>query len=135
VHHLLFFDGECGLCDRFVQHVLENDTADRFRLAPLQSAAARAVLADHGVVLPTDRPPGTLYLRTADGRLLDRSDAALFVLGALGTGRRFGALARLFPRPLRELGYRLVSRSRFALFGRMTCKVPTAEHRRKFLEA
>jgi predicted DCC family thiol-disulfide oxidoreductase YuxK len=99
----------------------------------LQGPAAQAVLAEHGVRLPAGRAPGTMYVHTSDGRLLDRSDAALFVLDALGTRPGFAALARRFPRPLRELGYRLVARTRFALFGRVACAVPSPAQRHKFL--
>ena len=45
---ILFYDGVCGLCNRFVQFVLRRDPNAVFRFAPLQSALAASVLARHG---------------------------------------------------------------------------------------
>jgi predicted DCC family thiol-disulfide oxidoreductase YuxK len=41
---------------------------------------------------------------------------------------------RLFPRPLRDLGYHLVARWRYRLWGRLeTCPIPTVAERERFL--
>jgi predicted DCC family thiol-disulfide oxidoreductase YuxK len=38
------------------------------------------------------------------------------------------------PRPLRDLGYRLVARYRYRIWGRFdTCPIPTAQERERFL--
>lgn len=132
-HDTLFYDGECGLCDRFTQLVLRHDREDRFRFAALQSDYARAELGTRGVDL-TAGPLLTVYVLTRDGRLLDRADAALFVLRALPELRTLGRIASLFPAPLRRLGYDFVARNRFAVFGRAEqCALPTPENRKKFL--
>jgi predicted DCC family thiol-disulfide oxidoreductase YuxK len=133
--HTLFYDGTCGLCDRFVQRVLARDTEDRFRFAPLQGAYASRVLGAHGVTLAPEQPLDTVYVLTADGRLLDRSDAALFVAEQLPGRHGLARVAGRLPRALRDLGYRMVARSRYRLFGRRdACAVPTPETRAKFLE-
>jgi predicted DCC family thiol-disulfide oxidoreductase YuxK len=122
-HHVLFYDGECGLCDRFVQRVLDADKSDRFRLAPLQGSYAKHVLAERGVVFEPGEQQ-TVYVLTRDGELLDRSDAVLFTLSELGLTGWWRA-AKIFPRPLRELGYRAVARTRFGIFGKAdACRVP-----------
>src|ERR1044071_1912288 len=40
-HATLYYDGECGLCDQFVQFVLRHDHRGYFQFATLQSAAGR----------------------------------------------------------------------------------------------
>ncbi len=65
---VLFFDGVCGLCNRFIDLMLRADNQDRFRYAPLQGDTARRMLGllDQGQArgLPTgnretaDRPLG-----------------------------------------------------------------------------
>ena len=136
-HHTVFYDGACGLCDRFTQVVLRADARDLFRFAPLQGRYAEEALRAHGVILPPgDGGQGleTVYVLTADGRLLQRADAVLFVLSALERYRMWGRVGRFVPRPLRELGYRAVARSRFALFGKAeTCAVPTGDATEKFI--
>jgi predicted DCC family thiol-disulfide oxidoreductase YuxK len=49
--HVVFFDGVCGLCDRWVQFVLPRDRGARFRFAPLQGALAARELPP-GVASP-----------------------------------------------------------------------------------
>lgn len=134
---IILFDGVCGLCNGFVAFVWPRDRHRRFRFAPLQSGAARAILARHGrdataldtVIVVVD--PGM-----PSERLLDRSAAGLHVLAALGGG--WALVARLLgwlPRPLLDLAYRLLARNRYRLFGRLdACAVPGPEHRERFIE-
>lgn len=42
--HLVFYDGECGLCDHVVQFLLWADRKGVFVFAPLQGETAREVL-------------------------------------------------------------------------------------------
>jgi predicted DCC family thiol-disulfide oxidoreductase YuxK len=136
--HTIFYDGVCGLCDRFTHFVLRADTADRFRFAPLQGTYAVRLLGERGVELPSGGAEGraldAVYVLTADGRLLQRSDAVLFVLSQLQRARRWARLLAIFPRPLRELGYRLVARSRYRIFGKAdVCIVPSRDVADKFI--
>ena len=45
---ILLYDGVCGLCNRSVQFILRHDRNAIFRLASLQSAIGRTILARHG---------------------------------------------------------------------------------------
>lgn len=134
-HHLVLYDGDCGLCSRLNLFLIRRDRRDRFRFAPLQSATGRDVLLRHG------REPGdldTFRVVTAasdheDGRLLERGRAAVFVLTALGGPWRLAALLRLLPRRLLDAGYDFVARRRHR-FGPATCALPTPDIRAKFLE-
>lgn len=133
--YLILYDGVCGLCNRLNRFVLARDREDRFRFAPLQGRVAREVLAKHGKD-PTDLD--TFYLvadwRSPGERLLWRGRAALRVLrelgGIWGVARVFG----LLPTVLLDLGYRIVARSRYRIFGRYdVCPIPRPEHLAKFL--
>lgn len=126
---VIFFDGVCGLCNRFVDFVLPRDRRQVFRFAPLQgkTAAARLTRDDtdslKSVVLWDER--GTHRQSAAVVRILWRLGGAWAVLAAL---------VWLVPRPVRNVGYRLVSRWRYRLFGRKeTCRLPTAAERARFL--
>jgi predicted DCC family thiol-disulfide oxidoreductase YuxK len=49
--------------------------------------------------------------------------------------RLAGLVLQLVPRPLRELGYRLVARNRYRFFGRFeSCVLPSPKHRGLFLD-
>ncbi|HWA08691.1 MAG TPA: DCC1-like thiol-disulfide oxidoreductase family protein [Opitutaceae bacterium] len=112
---LLFFDGECGLCQRLVRLLLRLDRKGSLRFAPLQGATAQAWLRAHA--LPTEdfstlvfAPPGP-----AEAPRL-RTDGIAGALRAAGRPGLARSLA-IVPRPLRDAVYRLVARTRFALFG------------------
>ncbi len=117
---VLLYDGQCGLCNRIVRRLLRADQAGRLHYAPLQSEPAQAYLRaqrlpladfDSLVFVPdwNEPAPGAYQLRTA-GAL-----AASAVVGG-GLWRSVG-WTRFLPAVVRDLGYRLVARSRHALFG------------------
>jgi predicted DCC family thiol-disulfide oxidoreductase YuxK len=134
---LVFYDGVCGLCGRFVRFLLARDRQDRLRFAPLQGALARRELVPRGhdpadlntVVVLAGWP-------SADARLLTRSRAVLHAAGELGAGwRALTAIARLVPRGLADALYAAVARRRYRLFGRVdACPLPRPEWRDRFLD-
>jgi predicted DCC family thiol-disulfide oxidoreductase YuxK len=129
--HVLFYDGVCGLCDRVVQFVLARDRRGRFRFATLQGAFAARELPSRGGN-PEDLD--SVLVLTAEGRLLRRSRAVLFVLGELGGGWAVLAWLRLLPAALTDVAYRLVARSRYRLFGRLdSCRLPRPAERARFI--
>ena len=71
-----------------------------------------------------------------DGVLFRRSSAIVGLLRQLGGPWRLVAtLLWLIPRPLRDVGYRMVARSRYRIFGKSdTCRVPTPAERERFLD-
>ena len=126
---IVYYDGLCGLCDRFVQFVLRRDRTARFRFAPLQGSTARERV-------PSTLDPGAsrTVILEEKGRFRVRSDAALAILAGLGSAWRLVALLRVIPRPLRDAVYDLVARNRNRWFGRLDeCRVPGPAERDRFL--
>lgn len=126
---IIFFDGTCGMCNRFVDLILKADRRGVFRFAPLQGDTARRLLPP----LPPDpRDWSMLYL---DERgLHEQSDASLEVYRRLGGAWKLLALAQFVPTCIRTPVYRVVARNRFRVFGRReTCRVPNATERERFL--
>lgn len=133
---IILYDGVCGLCNRLNRFVLARDRPGRFRFAALQSALAGEILARHG---RDPRDLDTLYLVLAHGRpderLLQKSDAALWILRELGGPWRAAGALRVLPRRVRDLGYDAVARTRYRLFGRYdSCPLPDPRHRARFLD-
>jgi predicted DCC family thiol-disulfide oxidoreductase YuxK len=127
---IVLFDGVCNLCNDTVRFVLARDLEGRFKFAPLQSGAGRALLTKYG--LSADLL-GTVVL-IEDGRAFERSDAALRIAAGLGGAwLALGAL-RLVPRPLRDALYDWIARNRYRWFGRREeCALPTPDQRHRFL--
>ena len=127
---ILFFDGDCGLCNRLVGFVLDRDHKGEIRFAPLQGVTAERLLdARDREVLDTG-----VFL--TGGRCFRRSSAAIRVLWYLGGFWKIvGALLWAIPEPLRETGYRLFARNRFRVSKMLsTCRVPKPQERIRVLD-
>jgi predicted DCC family thiol-disulfide oxidoreductase YuxK len=131
--HIVFYDGVCGLCDRFVRFIVRRDRARKFRFAALQSELAARELATHGV---RAADLDTVYVLAGGRRLLRKSRAVLFVLAQLGGVWWVLSLARVVPAVISDRLYALVASVRYRVFGRLeACRVPTSEERTRFLDA
>lgn len=134
---ILLYDGVCGLCNRLVQFTLGHERRDIFRFASLQSSFAAGILGRHGNS-PThlDTFYAVLNAGEPDEQVLARSDAAVYVLGALGGGwAAVAALSRLLPRPIQDALYNLIARNRYRIFGKFeVCPLPDPRYRHKFLD-
>jgi predicted DCC family thiol-disulfide oxidoreductase YuxK len=74
--------------------------------------------------------------RTASSRVFTRSDAALFVAGALGWPWKMARVMRFVPGPIRDRAYDVVARYRYRVFGRLDrCLIPSPEFQRRFIDA
>src|SRR6266545_6257184 len=119
------------MCNGLVRFMLERDRRDRFRFAPLQSEAGRALVRERG---GDPDEVSTLYLIERLGRPGERTwrrgRAAVMALAGLGRGWRLLHALRLLPGFLLDLGYRLIARLRYRLGGRLdACPVPDPRHR------
>jgi predicted DCC family thiol-disulfide oxidoreductase YuxK len=128
---VVLFDGVCNLCSGAVQFVVEHDPEGRFRFASLQSEVGQELLVEAG--LPTDDFDSFVLIE--DGEVYTKSAGALRVARHLERPWSLLWTFRFLPRLFRDLGYDLVARYRYAVFGRKDqCLVPTPELRDRFLD-
>lgn len=135
---VLFFDGECGLCNRIVRLLLRLDRTGRLRFAPLQGPAAQAYLRHHG--LPLTDFDSLIFVpdwtARAHPEFLSRTDgvvAALRVIG--GVPGTVLAWLRFLPAVWRDAGYRLIARWRYRCFGEWRPRpLPRPEWQKRFLD-
>lgn len=129
--HILLFDGACSLCAGTVRFVTPRDPAGRVRFAPLQSDAARRILAAAGA--PPNLPDSVVLVER--GRVYTRSDAVLRLARLLRFPWPLLWGLVVVPRPVRDWVYDFVARRRHRWLGkRGACVEPTAELRQRFLE-
>ncbi len=130
---IVFYDGTCGLCHGFVRFVLAEDrSGDSLGFAPLQGETFRTLVPE----AKRSALPDSIVVRTAEGRLLTRSDAVMHVARRLGgRWRALAAVAALVPRPVRDVLYDAVARVRYRLFRRPaeTCPLLPKHLRARFL--
>ncbi len=127
---VLFFDGVCGLCNSFVDFALRHDRNGRVLFAPLQGSTAATQLDT------ADTATLDTVVLLENGRTYKRSSAIARLLKQLGG--IWSVLAWflwVIPWPLRDLGYRVIAKTRYRLFGRKeSCRIPSAEERARFLD-
>ncbi|MEM7621863.1 MAG: DUF393 domain-containing protein [Planctomycetota bacterium] len=148
---VLFYDADCGVCNRSVRTILRLERADADRSdgragthgVLLRFAARRGPLGD---VLHAERPGleavDSLLWREPSGDVLVRSAAVIAIARYLGGAWGvLGAVASVVPRVVRDGAYRVFARNRHVI-GRLTgakhgpegCVVPTAAQRVRFLD-
>lgn len=129
-HPVIFFDGVCGLCNRFVDFLLKHDRGDVFRFAPLQSEIGAAVMKQAGL------EAGALssVVLYEDCRAWTRSAAVLRVLARLGLPFSLAGVFWIVPGPVRDAVYDWIARNRYKWFGkRDVCRLPSPGEQLKFL--
>ena len=128
---VVYFDGVCNLCNRFVDFLIRRDRNRRLRYASLQSAKGQAVMATRRYWGKSDES----VLFVDDGEIYDASSAALRILMTLGGVYRLAGALRILPTEFRDFLYEIVADRRYRWFGkRDTCRVPTPEEADLFLE-
>ena len=135
---LVIFDGHCGFCNGTVRWFLRRDRQDRLRFVPSEAPKVSELLARHGLGESGFGPDTVVIVRgagSADERVFTRSDAATEMLRELPQPwRGVGVVLGWIPRGVRDIGYRLVARWRYRIWGRLeSCPLPTAAERARFL--
>src|SRR5262249_4683628 len=140
---VVFFDGDCGLCQRSVRFLFDRDPVGALRYSALQGDLARRVLSDAERNVGSDgtlvllEPGGRAGAPLPEGRMSFRSEAVLRPLGYLSPPWRWlGPLAGWRPLlPLFDAAYRFVVRRRLAWFGRAdTCAIPDPRLRERLID-
>ncbi|MDZ4865380.1 MAG: DCC1-like thiol-disulfide oxidoreductase family protein [Gemmatimonadota bacterium] len=130
---LLFYDGSCGLCHRTVLFTLRHDLdGSRFRYAPLGGDTFQTAFTPE----QQKTLPDSVIIRTADGRTLLRSAAALHIGEQVGGPWRVIARATgLLPRWLLDWGYDRIASVRKQLVAapKEACPILPPELRGRFL--
>ena len=135
-HQLVLYDGVCGLCNRFIKMVLDNDPRGHFQFASLQSDLARQLLTQLG---KDPQLLKSIYLVSGYGtdhvRLQTKARAALEICGKLDGPIALTKYLAILPTWLLNIGYDLVASNRYRLFGRHdSCPMPNPAHVVRFLD-
>jgi len=132
---LLFFDGECAFCNRWVNKVKLADHQHRMRYGTKQGQTFRQVARVHPELANAESV--VLVERRADGgeNFLVRSEAIREVIKGLPEFRVFEIALQIFPTFLSDIGYRIFSKLRAPLFGKWHhCRVPLEEDKDLYVE-
>lgn len=126
---IVFYDGECGFCNKVVQFVLEHEKKEEIHFTALQSSFAQEFLSKQGL---HNVDYSTFYFW--DQKILsNQSTAALKLLKHLNYPIKLLQVCWIIPRFIRDGVYQLIARNRKKLAGNF-CALPTPEQRKRFLD-
>lgn len=123
---ILFFDGECVLCNSAAQWIAKHNLSGNIRFASLQGSYAKEKLADEFL------NAGSLVF--LDGNLFFVRSAAVFRILKYLPAWSWLRILRFIPQRTADLIYNQVAARRFRWFGRReACRVPPPEVRERFI--
>ncbi len=128
---IVFYDGECALCNRWVRFLVKRDRGRTLKFAPLQgeTATQRHDLPKNISTVVFVRQPDTPH-----EEIFLRSEAALRLLDHVGSAWRIVSWLRVVPRSWRDAVYNAIACRRYRWFGKSdSCERPPAEWRAQFL--
>ena len=128
---IVLFDGECNLCDRWVQLLLKNDSKNIFCFTSLQSEIGQNFQKEYGIdglvmnsIIVIDNYTKYKTKTSAVFSMTNSMDGLWPLLGIFW----------IIPKFLRDWVYNFVSKNRYRWFGKKTCLVMTNEIKHKFLD-
>lgn len=126
---IVYFDGYCNVCNRFIDFLIRHDHSKVLKFAPLQGLTAKKNLPA-GMV--TDL--STMVFESG-GVITTESTAAIQTIAYLGGAYSLVRIFLLTPRFIRDGIYRGIANHRYLFAGRRdTCRVPSAEESNQFLD-
>jgi len=128
--NIVFFDGDCGVCNFWVQWILERDKKDQFLFASLQSEFGQKFLSERGL---DTKVFNTMYLWKPEQYYLEKSGAVLEIANLLGGVYKLSAIGKIIPKFLSDKLYDTVSANRMKL-ANQKCYLPTPHQRKKFIQ-
>jgi predicted DCC family thiol-disulfide oxidoreductase YuxK len=128
---LIFFDGDCNLCQYAVQFILQRDKKGRYCYASLQSDLANKLLSA-SVRVPLDFSTIILW---EEGRIFHRSTAALRIARGLPALWPLLYAFIIVPIFIRDGIYSWIAANRYQWWGKSaSCLVPKPEWKNRFPE-
>lgn len=131
---IIFYDGECGLCDSSIRFFMKMDTEGMLRYAPLQGSTALEQLPEE--LRSVDQLDTLVYAVIDQGQTVEtrvRSEAVFSALKEVGGLGRIMSWIGILPTALCDFGYRLMARNRHRFWKKENCRLPTPEERARML--
>lgn len=128
-NYIVFYDGDCGFCNRTVQFILQNEKTDKIHFTALQSEFTVDFLKKHNFPEPDF---STLYF-WSDGKLLQKSTAALEISKQLKRPLSWLPILKIIPRYFRDLLYDFIAKNRKRI-SKNTCFFPSESEKKRFLK-
>jgi predicted DCC family thiol-disulfide oxidoreductase YuxK len=125
---ILFYDGDCGLCNRSVQFVLRFEKSNQMLFAPINSSFTRDFFSSKGIPLPDM----SSMVVCADNQLFKQSTAVMVLLHYLKFPFPLLRVFVVLPVCWRDRIYNWVAKNR-SRFGKSYCVRVSPEQQKRFM--
>jgi predicted DCC family thiol-disulfide oxidoreductase YuxK len=116
---LIFFDGDCGFCNRWIAFIRKSDAENRFHYIPQKSETAAIYTRLTG--LNFENQQTVIYLK--NGKMLMKSDAVLAIFYDMGRHWKMSVLLKIFPAFLRNKIYDWIAGNRHRFGSEKSCSL------------
>ncbi|ACU07116.1 hypothetical protein FIC_00661 [Flavobacteriaceae bacterium 3519-10] len=128
--YYLFYDGDCGFCNHWVQWILQNDSKQQFMFASLQSEFGQNFLDERNL---DKNQFSTVYLWKPGSFYHTKSRAAFEIAKVLGGKFTLLSYLRVLPSSITDFFYEIVAKHRQKL-ATQKCFLPSPQERKRFIE-
>lgn len=130
--NVIFFDGVCNFCNRWVNRLLKWDKRMLFHFSSLQSNYARQTLNKYGI---SDNRILDGIVLLEGNRLHLKSKAVFRIVLLLGFPYSILSLFRVLPTTFTDAIYDIVAANRYKWFGKSeSCSVPEPDVKQRFID-
>lgn len=127
---IVLYDGVCNLCNESVKFIIQHDRNAKFRFAPMQEPAGKALLKQHGL----DHIDLSTFVLIRDGRAYLRSSAWMRIMRDLDGAWPLFSVFAIVPPFIRDRAYDYIGARRYKWFGKQeSCLIPTPDTKRRFV--
>jgi predicted DCC family thiol-disulfide oxidoreductase YuxK len=130
VKNILFYDGDCALCNHCVQYVIKHEKGEVLLFSSLQSDFAKKELTKYNY----DFSLANTLVLVKDNKAYFKSNAALTLNKFLKAPYSWLYVFKIFPNFFRDWVYDIVSRNRKKWFKKQFCFVPDDKLRNRFVK-
>ncbi len=122
--NIIFFDGECNLCDHFINFIFKRDKLRQLFYAPLQGSTAKSLLKNEDL----KNLKSIIFLR--ENVLFKESKAIAEIMSLIYP--KTTKIFRFLPESFYDIFYRWVSAKRYKFWGRKSHLYSPVEAQKKY---
>ena len=127
---IIFYDGLCAMCNRFIRILITLDKKEKFLLAPLQGKNGKILQKKFSKELK-----GIDSVIFYNKKAYTKSSAVINILSELGGIYKLAYIFNIIPSFISDSIYDYIARNRFQWFGKLDkCPMPEKKNISRFLD-
>ncbi len=126
---VVFYDGDCGFCNKTIQFILKHEKKNVLHFAALQSEFSQDFFESNRF----PKPDLSTFYYWNGSELFSKSTAALHLLDQLKSRFQVLKIGYILPKILRDKMYDFIAQRRHKIANGF-CVIPSIENRKRFID-